>query len=118
MNISQNIPIFALYSLIMYKNSIFTKASWAKLVLKKDGYDPFIDFLKGVCIIFVIINHCMPEIIMKYSGFMFWGVSAVPIFLLIQVFHAYKRGCNNTKVNYKKIWNKIALPFFICQFII
>ena len=118
MNISQNIPIFALYSLIMYKNSIFTKASWAKLVLKKDGYDPFIDFLKGVCIIFVIINHCMPEIIMKYSGFMFWGVSAVPIFLLIQVFHAYKRGCNNTKVNYKRVWNKIALPFFICQIII
>lgn len=93
-------------------------ACWSKLVLNKDGYDPFIDYLKGICIIFVITNHCMPEIIMDYSGFMFWGVSAVPIFLIIQVFHAYKKGLITSRPKYKKIWNKIAWPFFLSEIII
>ena len=102
----------------MYKNCIFTKTSWSKLVISKNGYDPFIDFLKGVCIIFVIVNHCMPEKIMEYSGFIFWGVSAVPIFLIIQVFHAYKKGLITSRPKYKKIWNKIAWPFLISEIII
>ena len=102
----------------MNKSWYKTKTTWDKLVLNRNGYDPFIDFLKGVCIIFVIINHCMPETIMDYSGFLFWGVSAVPIFLIIQVFHAYKKGHNSSSINTKKIWNKIAKPFFICEIII
>lgn len=60
----------------------------------------------------------MPEIIMKYSGFMFWGVSAVPIFLIIQVFHAYKKGLITSRPKYQKIWNKIAWPFFLSEIII
>ena len=102
----------------MDKNCFFTKVCWSKLVINRNGYDPFIDYLKGVCIIFVIINHCMPEKIMEYSGFMFWGVSAVPIFLIIQVFHAYKKGVITSRPKYQKIWNKIAWPFFICEIII
>ena len=89
-----------------------------KLSLKRQGYDPFIDFLKGVCIIFVTINHSMPEKIMYYTFFFFWGISAVPIFLLIQVFHAYKKGIDNAKINYRRLWNKIIWPFFLCELII
>lgn len=103
---------------LMFYNWRHTKKTWAKLVLNRNGYDPFIDFLKGICIIFVIINHCMPIKIMEYSGFVFWGGSAVPIFLLIQVFHAYKKGINSTRIQFKKIWNKIVWPFFICEIVI
>lgn len=95
-----------------------TRAGWAIFALKRDGYDPFIDYLKGICIIFVIINHCMPENIMETTGFFFWGVSAVPIFLIIQVFHAYKRGLENVKLNYNRLWQKIVWPFILAEFII
>ena len=89
-----------------------------ELQLDKRHYDPFIDFLKGICIIFVIMNHCMPEKIMLYSAFFFWGVSAVPIFLILQTFHTYKKGLENIRINYKRIWNKIVLPFIIAETII
>lgn len=102
----------------MEKKWYKTKVVWAKLVLKRDGYDPFIDYLKGICIIFVIINHCMPENIMANTGFFFWGVSAVPIFLIIQVFHAYKKGVENTKLNYNKLWKRIIWPFIVAEFVI
>lgn len=95
-----------------------TQAIRAKLVLKRDGYDPFIDYLKGICIIFVIINHCMPEDLMASTAFFFWGVSAVPVFLIIQVFHAYKRGIEKAKLNYNKLWKKIIWPFIMAEFVI
>lgn len=102
----------------MEKKWYKTKAAWAKLVLKRDGYDPFIDYLKGICIIFVIINHCMPENIMANTGFFFWGVSAVPIFLIIQVFHAYKNGVDHSKLKHKKIWRRIVWPFILAESVI
>lgn len=86
--------------------------------LNKNGYDPFIDFLKGLCIVFVILNHCMPLKAMSYSAFFFWGTSAVPIFLILQVFHAYKKGVNDLKINYKRIGRKILWPFILCELII
>ena len=85
---------------------------------KRQGYDPLIDYLKGLCILFVILNHCMPVSIMDKTAFFFWGVSAVPIFLIIQVFHAYKRGVNFASPNFKKIWKRIVLPYLITEIII
>ena len=96
----------------------YTKTTWTKFVLAKQGYDPLIDYLKGLCIIFVIINHCMPEELMGKTGFFFWGVSAVPIFLIIQVFHAYKKGVIISKLNYKRIWSKIVWPFILAEIVI
>lgn len=74
------------------------------------GYDPFIDFLKGFCILSVVLTHCLPmqdEIL-----FPFWGGQAVPVFLLIQVFHTYKKGLVNLPIpNYRKIFDRILKPF-------
>ncbi len=86
--------------------------------LNTRGYDPFIDYLKGICIVCVVINHCMPIALINYSGFYFWGASAVPIFLLIQVFHAYKKGICRQSINWKRLWKKIFLPFLLCELII
>lgn len=60
------------------------------ITLQKEGYDPFIDYLKGVCIFLVVLAHCLPHT--EYILFPLWGDQAVPLFLLIQVFHAYKHG--------------------------
>lgn len=58
--------------------------------LSKDGYEPFLDYLKGICIIMVVINHGFASAEEKLL-FPIWINQAVPIFLLIQVFHSYKK---------------------------
>lgn len=76
-------------------------------------YDPFIDFLKGICILFVVLTHCLP--LQDNILFSLWGAQAVPLFILIQVFHAYKKG--NIDIiryyNLKKLFHRILLPFTI-----
>ena len=79
------------------------------LRLKCDGYDPFIDYLKGICILLVILTHCLPDL---------WGGTAVPIFLIIQVFHTYKKGLDNVKINFNKLWNRIIKPFLLTEIIL
>ena len=58
--------------------------------LNKKGYDPFIDFVKGFCILSVVLTHSLPVWLQQHTLFSLWGGMAVPLFLMIQVFHAYK----------------------------
>lgn len=58
--------------------------------LKTEGYDPYIDYLKGVSIFFVVLAHCL--LIYNCLLFSLWGVQSVPLFLLIQTFHVHKKG--------------------------
>lgn len=58
--------------------------------LKRNGYDEFLDYLKGISIIMVLINHGAQSIV-DIALFPIWIYEAVPMFLLIQVFHAYKK---------------------------
>lgn len=87
------------------------------LTLKKEGYDPFLDYLKGISIFFVLLTHCLPN--QNYILFSLWGDQAVPLFLLIQTFHAYKHGLDKAvKIpNLAKLFNRIFKPFFILLFI-
>ena len=55
------------------------------IAFNKHGYDPFIDFLKGVCILFIILTHCFPEYLIEYTQFDLWGRTAVPLLILLQV---------------------------------
>lgn len=82
-------------------------------IFKKEGHDSFIDYLKGLCILFVIMQHSMGGLFQNYTLFMFWGRFAVPIFLLIQVFHFYRKGME--KVNWSKLFSRIIKPFLIFQ---
>lgn len=84
--------------------------------LSKDGYEPFLDYLKGICIIMVVINHGFASAEEKLL-FPIWIHQAVPIFLLIQVFHSYKKTeCKQPSV--KKIFHRIILPFFWAELIL
>lgn len=82
---------------------------------KPSGNDTFIDFLKGIAIILVVLSHTLPHDLVFFP---IWGGSkAVPIFLTIQIFHAYKKGCPRI-LNFKKIFNRVILPFIIFQFLL
>jgi fucose 4-O-acetylase-like acetyltransferase len=58
----------------------------------KIGHDLSLDFVKGIAILLVLLNHCTASAFQQDSWFFLWGYPAVPLFLLIQVFHAYKGG--------------------------
>lgn len=89
-----------------------------KLELNRYEYDPFVDFLKGLCILLVILNHCIPSDTRFHIGFPFWGSPAVPIFLIIQVFHFYKKGIDSKKTDYVRIWKRIVFPFLLVELLI
>lgn len=94
------------------------KVNSLKIEFNRYEYDPFVDFLKGLCITLVILNHCIPSDTRFQIGFPFWGSPAVPIFLIIQVFHFYKKGIDSKKTDYVRIWKRIVFPFFFVEFLI
>lgn len=96
-----------------------------RIEFNKVGYDPQIDYIKGLCILFVIWTHCIGRYELGIMLFPYWGDTAVPIFLLIQVFHYYKKGIELRMPNPYKLWKRILLPFiimitlmFLTQFVI
>ena len=87
------------------------------ITFNKSGYDPFIDFIKAYAIIMVVFTHCIPTSVYNYILGCLWIDVQVPLFLLIQVFHAYKNE-KNPKINIKKMAKRIVLPFAIIQIVI
>lgn len=80
--------------------------------------DLYIDFLKGLCIICVILTHCLPAEIHKASAFVLWGDMAVPLFLMLQSYHVFRRADNTcmrflNTFNWRKIWARIIKPFVL-----
>lgn len=88
------------------------------IAFNRYAYDPFIDFLKGVCILLVILGHGGSHSFQDY-----WIIDVicrpcVPMFLIIQVFHAYKKGYDDVKPDYKKIWRRVIKPFLYVELLI
>lgn len=80
--------------------------------------DLFIDFLKGLCIISVVLTHNLPPVVMKASVFVLWGAMAVPLFLTLQSYHVFHRGMRSDKklkdyYSWQNIWHRILKPFAI-----
>lgn len=84
-----------------------------RIEFNKTGYDPQIDYIKGLCILFVIWTHCIGRYELGLMLFPYWGDTAVPIFLIIQAFHYYKKGVDLRMPSPLKLWKRILLPFII-----
>ena len=87
------------------------------ICFNKTSYDPFIDFLKAYSIICVVISHILSPEFYKYILFQVWGDMQVPMFVLIQVFHAYKKG-RTPKLNWSSLLKRIIIPFCAIQSLI
>ena len=77
------------------------------------GDEPLLDYLKGIAILMVLLNHGTGGLngMLQYP---LWVEQAVPIFLLIQVFHAYKKDAV-VYPKLPKIWHRILKPFLVIQ---
>lgn len=84
-----------------------------RIEFKKEGYDPQIDYIKGLCILFVVWTHCMNRGELSNILFPYWGDTAVPIFIIIQVFHYYKKGVSVRMPSIPKLWKRILQPYII-----
>lgn len=85
--------------------------------INKAGYEPLIDLIKAYSIVLVVIAHLVPVSVSRNVIFELVAGMQVPMFLLVQVFHAYKHGSQPT-INYKRLFKRILLPFFVIQLII
>jgi len=84
--------------------------------------DIFIDFLKGLCIIGVVLTHSLPVEVQKHVAFALWGQMAVPLFLMLQAYHVFRRAIDRHEhgleplplrrhYNFGKVWTRILRPF-------
>lgn len=90
------------------------KYEW-KMEFSKEGYDLSLNFVKGICILLVIINHSTNLAFHQDSWFFLWGYSAVPLFLLIQVYQSYKKGFDGFHLRLWKIFKRAVFPFLMVQ---
>lgn len=81
--------------------------------LDKTGYDKYLDYLKGVAIIMVLFNHGALNLANE-ALYPLWIFEAVPLFLLIQVFHVYKKDTARYP-SLTKLWDRILKPFSILK---
>lgn len=89
-----------------------------KMEFTKIGMDLSLDFVKGFCIILVLMNHSISETFNQNVWFWLWGYPAVPLFLLIQVFQSYKKGFYGIHLHIGKIWSRAVFPFLVVQFLL
>ena len=90
-----------------------------KITFNKETHDPFIDALKGFSILFVIINHALPLYLKQDVFYNLWGGLGVPIFLLLQTYHYFKRGLNNLKpFNTIAFVKKMLVPYIFAELVI
>jgi len=83
------------------------------ITFNKHGYEPFFDFVKAYAIICVLVGHTFPYL--EETGYALWYGMQVPLFILVQVFHVFKK--NTYTLNYKKIIYRILIPYCIVQII-
>lgn len=81
------------------------------ITFNKEGCDSFIDVIKAYAIICVLAGHTFSHL--DQTGYGLWYGMQVPLFVLIQVFHAFKK--DNQFFNSKKILWRIFIPFIILQ---
>lgn len=84
------------------------------LTFNKQGYDPFLDFIKVWAILCVLFGHTFPYL--NQVGYSLWFANQVPLFILIQAFHCYKK--DSPKINYKRILSRVMIPFLVCEVIV
>lgn len=75
------------------------------------GHDDFIDFLKAYAIVCVLFGHTF--LWLDKVGYCVWAGMQVPLFILIQTFHTYKKV--SLKINIKRIIQRVLLPFIIIE---
>ena len=85
-----------------------------KIAFNTKGYDGFIDFIKAYAIICVLFGHTFGPYLDK-TAYGVWAGMQVPLFILIQCFHSFKR--DKVELNLLKVFKRVLLPFFLIEIV-
>lgn len=80
-----------------------------------------LDFIKGVAILSVILHHILIMIDFSFTKHIQYSIGhAVPLFLIVTMLLYYNKFHKNpnSKLNYKRLFKSIILPFIIAQIIL
>lgn len=86
----------------------------------RNGYEPFIDFLKGYFILCILFTHscdAWPSLL-NYSLYYVWACAPTGCFLLISTLHLYKNGLEGVNYSLVRHFKKVIVPFLILQLIV
>ena len=91
-----------------------------RLIPYQNGYEPFVDFLKGYMILCILFTHACNvwEPLRDYSMFYLWACAPTGCFLLISTMHFYRNGVGGRRINIGKHVKKVLLPFGVAQIVI
>ena len=78
------------------------------------GHDLFIDAIKAYAIMWVLIGHFFPGT--KYLLYPIWGGYEVPLFIIVQCFHFFKKDEPSLRIG--RIFTRVILPFIYIQLFI
>ena len=84
------------------------------ITCNKLGYAPFLDFIKADAILSVLLGHTFP--FLDETGYSLWYGMQVPLFILVQVFHVFKK--ENYKLNLNQLFKRVFVPFIAVQLVI
>lgn len=84
------------------------------IVFNTKGYEGFIDFVKAYAILCVLFGHTFSFLLDKVA-YGVWAGMQVPLFILVQTFHCYKK--EEIIVNVSRVFFRVLLPFFVIEFI-
>lgn len=84
------------------------------IAFNTSGYDGFIDFIKIYAIICVLFGHTF--LWLDKIAYDIWAGMQVPLFILVQTFHAYKK--EKVFVNIWKILKRVFIPFVVIECIV
>lgn len=90
------------------------------MILYKNGYEPYIDFLKGYMILCVLFVHASAVWgpLCNYSLFFLWGCAPTGCFMLISTMHHFRHGLREAKFSLPKQLKNVLFPFLILQTLI
>lgn len=87
------------------------------LTYSREG-NSYIDYLKGMSIVFVILTHSLYPIKDKFL-FNLWGMQAVPLFLIISSALYFRNGVPTTfSFHFGKLFSRIIRPYFIFSLVL
>ena len=85
--------------------------NWKAIKFNVEGHDGFIDFIKAYALLCVLFGHTFLWIDRIAYGV--WAGMQVPLFILVQAFHYYKK--ESYRINYKRLLHRIIIPFTIVE---
>lgn len=88
-----------------------------KIKLYENGYEPYIDFLKGYLILAILFCHGTVVWPLLRENILYYLLGGAPTagFMLVCTMQIYRNGLRGTRFNLAKVCFRVLAPFMVLQ---